>query len=1060
MKPIKLIISAFGPYADRMPEIDFTQFEEKGLFLISGDTGAGKTTIFDAICFALYGTTSGTYRDAKNLRSEYAKPDVKSYVDFYFSHQGRNYHVLRQPEYERRKQRREGTITEKQKAVFYAEGETPVEGVMQVNRAVRDLLHIDEKQFKQIVMIAQGEFWELLNAKTEQRTEILRTIFMTDGYKNIEYRLKDHMDAAWRQKSRTEHSIVQYLHDVTADETDPYAEALRQLQERAESLESAWNLDEFLRMTDQIIEADLDRQKRILEELEKAEGDLDRSKEALATAQTNNGFIERLRKLEEEHAALEARRKETEQLEALLARQKAAVHGVYPAFDAWNAKCGDISGIRQRIEDREQKMLLDEEAAGKADEELAEARKQEAALDDLKRRISRITEEEARYRQRDELRERLTSLEEARTEIREAERAWTEQSLALKEQIETLRQTTAELKEKPDELRSAQDDGKALKALEGTVGDILGRQLQERDRRRKKLDAEQKKFEAAFAMYEKANDARMRAEKILDSCRAGILAVHLKEGERCPVCGSTHHPYPARLPAQSVTEDEYEQLRKAEQEAQEAKEAAGTAAGKAGTAVEEFEDQMRTAVLNCLERGMTGTETAGKNLEALLEDLRGADEVIRGRISDNKQLCDTLAHACRQLEQAGTQLDEALGTGSEKLEESRVQLQKRKSETESAISGSEAALRTIGELSFKNLEEASLEKEKAEKQVKEISDRLEAALNRKTKAQNDLTAIRAEIRTLKTSLERQQADEKELRDALDQKLSSHRFKTEQEMLTFVVTEEELSEAETKINEYRQAAAANQKQLEQAEADARGRKQVDVEKLRTVCAEQAERVSAVRKTESAVSSRIAGNTEKRANMEAQREEYEKSGREYAVCRRLYNLVKGTTGSGRITLEQYIQAAGFDGIIAAANRRLKPMSGGQYELYRQEDSLSRKSNTFLDLEVLDRDTGRRRPVGTLSGGESFKASLSLALGLSDTVSANLGGIQMDALFVDEGFGTLDRRSIDSAMDVLMHLSGAGKLVGVISHREELIENIPQQIHVRKTRDGSRLETDTGI
>lgn len=1060
MKPIKLIISAFGPYADRMPEIDFTQFEEKGLFLISGDTGAGKTTIFDAICFALYGTTSGTYRDAKNLRSEYAKPDVKSYVDFYFSHQGRNYHVLRQPEYERRKQRREGTITEKQKAVFYAEGETPVEGVMQVNRAVRDLLHIDEKQFKQIVMIAQGEFWELLNAKTEQRTEILRTIFMTDGYKNIEYRLKDHMDAAWRQKSRTEHSIVQYLHDVTADETDPYAEALRQLQERAESLESAWNLDEFLRMTDQIIEADLDRQKRILEELEKAEGDLDRSKEALATAQTNNGFIERLRKLEEEHAALEARRKETEQLEALLARQKAAVHGVYPAFDAWNAKCGDISGIRQRIEDREQKMLLDEEAAGKADEELAEARKQEAALDDLKRRISRITEEEARYRQRDELRERLTSLEEARTEIREAERAWTEQSLALKEQIETLRQTTAELKEKPDELRSAQDDGKALKALEGTVGDILGRQLQERDRRRKKLDAEQKKFEAAFAMYEKANDARMRAEKILDSCRAGILAVHLKEGERCPVCGSTHHPYPARLPAQSVTEDEYEQLRKAEQEAQEAKEVAGTAAGKAGTAVEEFEDQMRTAVLDCLERGMTGTETAGKNLEALLEDLRDADEVIRGRISDNKQLCDTLAHACRQLEQAGTQLDEALGTGSEKLEESRVQLQKRKSETESAISGSEAALRTIGELSFKNLEEASLEKEKAEKQVKEISDRLEAALNRKTKAQNDLTAIRAEIRTLKTSLERQQADEKELRDALDQKLSSHRFKTEQEMLTFVVTEEELSEAETKINEYRQAAAANQKQLEQAEADARGRKQVDVEKLRTVCAEQAERVSAVRKTESAVSSRIAGNTEKRANMEAQREEYEKSGREYAVCRRLYNLVKGTTGSGRITLEQYIQAAGFDGIIAAANRRLKPMSGGQYELYRQEDSLSRKSNTFLDLEVLDRDTGRRRPVGTLSGGESFKASLSLALGLSDTVSANLGGIQMDALFVDEGFGTLDRRSIDSAMDVLMHLSGAGKLVGVISHREELIENIPQQIHVRKTRDGSRLETDTGI
>ena len=166
------------------------------------------------------------------------------------------------------------------------------------------------------------------------------------------------------------------------------------------------------------------------------------------------------------------------------------------------------------------------------------------------------------------------------------------------------------------------------------------------------------------------------------------------------------------------------------------------------------------------------------------------------------------------------------------------------------------------------------------------------------------------------------------------------------------------------------------------------------------------------------------------------------------------MRGQTGNGKITLEQYIQAAGFDGIIAAANRRLKPMSDGQYELYRQEDSLGKRSNTFLNLEV-----GHRRPVGNLSGGESFKASLSLALGLSDTVSSNLGGIQMDALFVDEGFGTLDRKSIESAMDILVNLSGANKLVGIISHREELMENIPQQIRVNKTKNGSVIEIDTG-
>ncbi len=190
------------------------------------------------------------------------------------------------------------------------------------------------------------------------------------------------------------------------------------------------------------------------------------------------------------------------------------------------------------------------------------------------------------------------------------------------------------------------------------------------------------------------------------------------------------------------------------------------------------------------------------------------------------------------------------------------------------------------------------------------------------------------------------------------------------------------------------------------------------------------------------------------------ELNKSKDESVLYIRLYNLVKGTTGNGKITLEQYIQAAGFDGIIQAANRRLLPMSDGQYELKRKEDSFGKKSNNFLDLEVLDNYTGHRRPVGNLSGGESFKASLSLALGLSDTVSSNLGGIQMDALFVDEGFGTLDRRSMEGALDTLINLSGTGKLVGLISHREELIENIPRQINVKKTREGSHLTFETGI
>ena len=256
MRPIKLIISAFGPYADTMPEIDFTQFEEKGLFLISGDTGAGKTTIFDAICFALYGKTSGSYRDTKNLRSEYAKASTPSFVDFYFSHQGRRYHIWRQPSYERNKLRGTGVIKEDEKAILYEEGRSPIEGLTKVDHAVKELLHIDDRQFKQIAMIAQGEFWDLLNAKTDKRTEILRTIFLTDGYKAIEYRLKDRMDSGLVSTKKAENSILQYFGGVLTGEDTPESEAYRAAKARSDEAGSAWNLDELLGIVRSLIESD------------------------------------------------------------------------------------------------------------------------------------------------------------------------------------------------------------------------------------------------------------------------------------------------------------------------------------------------------------------------------------------------------------------------------------------------------------------------------------------------------------------------------------------------------------------------------------------------------------------------------------------------------------------------------------------------------------------------------------------------------------------------------------------------------------------------------------
>ena len=390
MKPIKLKMSAFGPYAGDVQEINFEQFEERGLFLISGDTGAGKTTIFDAICFALYGTTSGSYRDTKNLRSEYAKTDTKSYVDFYFSHQGKNYHVLREPSYERKKQRGSGVVAVKENAVFYEEGMAPIEGIVKVNAAVKELLHIDEKQFKQIAMIAQGEFWELLNAKTEQRTEILRTIFLTDGYKNIEYKLKDRMDVSYAVKKKAEDSIIQYFGDVSADESEELAEALVELQERAKGAGSVWNLEEMLQLLERLIESDKERLKEKNSELKKAVETLEKDQELFATAKTNNEFLRRLGELQEEQKALQERKQEMSEVEALLHRQKAATHEVHPVYRQWKAKADEILVTKSEIESKKKKLTEAIETAQKRTEELSVAEERRSTAEELKKKNDKI----------------------------------------------------------------------------------------------------------------------------------------------------------------------------------------------------------------------------------------------------------------------------------------------------------------------------------------------------------------------------------------------------------------------------------------------------------------------------------------------------------------------------------------------------------------------------------------------------------------------------------------------------------------------------------------------
>ncbi|WP_407399647.1 AAA family ATPase [Anaerovibrio sp.] len=1060
MKPIKLIISAFGPYAGTMPEIDFEQFEDKGLFLISGDTGAGKTTIFDAISFALYGTTSGIYRDTKNLRSEYARDEVESYVDFYFSHQGSNYHIKRSPSYQRKKLRGEGYVAVKEQPVLYKDGAPLVEGLTQVNSAVRDLLKIDDKQFKQIAMIAQGEFWALLNAKTDQRTEILRTIFMTDGYKSIEFKLKDRLDSVRAGLIEGKRSILQHFNDISASEEDESFADLQQLQERAEKSDSVWNLDEILQLIDRVIGYDNDRLADIKAQLQKAEKELNNNKTALATAETNNQFIGRVGILEKKRNALKEREPQINGLKTLLERQKAATHGVYPAYEAWMKKHKEVTNTEKMISDKQTEQDRAKQIAVQAAQKMAAAEKNKPELDTLTITANKLKEDEPKYKRRDEMSHKKAVLEKQLLQFNKEEAALIESDSELKKKINKLKETVAGFKESPSELLISQQKGKELSDLENAINDILENQTGERARRQRDLSSKQKAYTKAFEEYERANAVRVEAERILDGCRAGILAKSLEEGKKCPVCGSTHHPELAVLPKESISEDEFEQLRKKEEELQSKKTKASTAAETAKISLMEYEKQMRGALLTCLEKEELGDKPEGKELDELISDIQKGYSRLKDEILLNSQQQKALNEKCKLLSQSEKDLEKATGEDSEALTAQRENVLSGKQKTETELAEVKATLVSLEELSFADWKLASVELDNTLKRISGLNELLDNAAREREAADKQVTAIAAELKTLSEGLQSQKASEKSLKVALDEKLAANKFEDISNINELVVSEDELSREEKEINEYKQAVATNETQLTQARADAKGKELVDVAALQELCHQQQLAVDSIRKQENAVSNRLGTNRDKKESILARRDELEKAQREYNICDRLYKLVRGTTGNGKITLEQYIQAAGFDGIIAAANRRLIPMSDGQFELYRQEDAIGKKSNNFLDLEVLDNSTGHRRPVGNLSGGESFKASMSLALGLSDTVSSNLGGVRMDALFIDEGFGTLDRKSIESAMDILVNLSGTNKLVGVISHREELVENIPQQIHVAKTKTGSEITIDTGI
>lgn len=1049
MKPTKLTLSAFGPFSD-LVELDLTQLDGQGLFLITGDTGAGKTTLFDAICFALYGEVSGPYRPVEHLRSDFAAPDAQTFVQLEFVHRGKPYTLKRNPAYERPKLRGSGTVKEKPDALLTRPGEPPVQGVRQVNAAVRELLGIDCPQFKQVGMIAQGEFMKLLNASTDEREGILRQVFATQKYQDLTHALQVAAGDAKKACETQNLLMLERFRQVDCPETSAQKEGIVNLK-RAEN---PGLLSQMQAALTALLEEDLAELARLEPALERAKQDLERATRLEEQAKTAEGTRQRLEAERTELTQLQDKAPEMQQREEAFRRSEAALKQVKPLADradgaaAAEAKANrELQALAPRLEQAQQN-----EAAALARLEQAKATQPE--VEDLKQSLTLLEKQLPLYHQHQEAAKALAALEEqaktAEADLNDAKQAAETSEQALGQ----TRRELDELKEVPLQLEQIRNRYKDLTGVKNALANWRAAAEAEQTAAAALHDAQEiyMKKQKAFQQAE-AHAAGLRRR--LDDCRAGLLARDLSEGVPCPVCGAVHHPAPAALPDEPVTEADLKAAEDAREAARGEKDQAMKESGSSSAAYNAAQEHtarqwkllaehwQEQALIPPLPPEGPAPEPAqlDKALANALADCKAEGRQLRAQ--DDRR---------KKLEKLLPDQEEAARAEAEKRDNLRDVLAKLAADTASAKT-------RVGQLA-QGLDWPS--EQAALNQKAEWEGRHKALLKEQTAAQtayddvqrelNSLTAEKAKkSAVLKEKAAQTRASARELEEILRKMAFADRGAYE----AALCTEEELRSEREALDQHKhdlQTAEAAVTALEK-EAASQPQPAAPLPQLEEQRLAADRTVNELNKTNNTVSARQTANQAIADALNRIAKESEQARHKADLLTHLYNTVKGKqAGKVNLSFEAYIQAYYFERVVEAANRRFEAMSEGRYLLRRRDDSVSISGKNALVLDVLDHYTGKLRPVSSLSGGESFKAALCLALGLSDVIQAGSGGVEIDALFVDEGFGTLDEASLNKALEVLLGLAGPGKMVGVISHVPELKDRITRQIVLKKGALGS--------
>ena len=920
MRPIKLTMSAFGCYAG-LCALDFSRLGTEGLYLITGDTGAGKTTIFDAITFALYGKASGDYRDATMLRSKYAAPDTETFVEYEFVYRGDVYTVRRSPEYERAKTRGDGVTKQPASVELHLPDGRVVTKTQEAGKEIETVLGITRAQFVQIAMIAQGEFLKLLLAETKDRIDIFRKIFNTNLYQNFQDHVRADANTLKNDIAVRQQGYDFALNGIRLIEGDDACAA--KLEEAKTGLLSPDEVSLWVAEMTRADEAQSAANEKMLGKITKS---LDNISQRIGKAEIDNANRSKCAAAEQRLPAETATQAAAQQLlESETAKQpeRESAHAKIITLEGTLPSYAELSALATALLNKEKQLAAVRDAAAK--------------LENRSRELS-------------------GALEAGKKELQTLAGAGAE--------LEALRGMQKQLTERQNSLFALKKSKIAYDAL---LISLAKSQEDYRGRAARSLQLREA-YEAMHKAY-------------LDE-QAGVLAAELQPGLPCPVCGSAEHPMPAMLSGEAPSKTALDHAKKAaeaaEAETTQASQLASTRQGSATAKKEELTGEAaRLLGETSFEHIPAALETALFSIE---KDLAGNEMQLTAQ-QKNAQRKTALEQKIPAAEQTLQELAEKISAAKQEAVALNEQI---KSETER-----HGAL--LGGLKFKTEADAKLQIAALKAKKKAMEDALLHAQKQLEIAKNTRSKTQTEIATLKAALaDTVPADLAALEKERDGTLAVQSGLTEQSKV--------------------------------------------------------------------ISTRISHNKEALGAITASAKQLAAMAERYRWLKALSDTANGDLpGKEKIKLETYMQTAYFDRIVARANTRLMQMSRGQYELKRRGAG-GRQSQSGLELNVIDHydSGGSERDVKSLSGGESFIASLALALGLSDEIQSYAGGIRLDSMFIDEGFGTLDETTLSQAMQALLGISQSNRLVGIISHVGELKEKIDRQIVVTKERTGgSRAE-----